>query len=637
MAGWSNAKRCAVENAFYEFLNRCYVNSKDAGRICLGEHLYQGQRDVITEIFDALEQDIHKIYILKSRQLGISTIIRALVTFLLGIHKGLKGAIVFDTDSNRTESRAELEVMIEDLPATLKFPDIKSSNRAGLTLRNESKILFMSAGVSKKKSSGTLGRSVGLSLAHCSELCSWDNDEGLEAFEQSLSDMNPDRLYIYESTARGYNRWREMWKEAREDPDHCRCIFLGWWSKQSQRISRKDRDFEKYGSPPPTAQEQEKIKQVRELYGYEVDAEQLAWVRRKYDPTAQNDGAATADATRLQEQPWTEEDAFQQTGSIFFAAKDLKDLTDKFASKKFKSYMMLCGEEFSDMRIYRADNTRSIELKVWEDPDPDAVYVIGIDPAFGENTKNCNSAMQILRCYSDGWDQVAEYASPLTTTRHLAWALGALLGWYGAGRSEARYILEMNGPGEATFEAVRSLKFQIDNARYLDNHKQLEERGLLDVFKNVRTYLYTRPDALYAGYNYHFKTTTQQKITIMERLRDVASNGKGHIRSLAVIDEMRSISRDGASISAPGSMRDDRAIALALANYYWETRIRPNLITQRRSRNAEEAKARMSVVDQVALFNQNNLEQFFAQKRIERRDQLQIMQRNAWRYGARRY
>ena len=100
MAGWSRQKRLKVERAFYLYLDSCVINSKDLGPINLGEHLYEGQRRVITQIFDALEADIRNIYILKSRQLGISTIIRALVIFLLGVHHGLKGAIVFDTDES---------------------------------------------------------------------------------------------------------------------------------------------------------------------------------------------------------------------------------------------------------------------------------------------------------------------------------------------------------------------------------------------------------------------------------------------------------------------------------------------------------------------------------------------------------
>ena len=198
MSGWTRDKREAVEEAFYQFLMRCVIFSKDAGEIILGKELYEGQTRFITEVFDALEEDIHKIFVLKSRQLGISTIARALTTFLLGIHNGLKGAIVFDTSDNRAELRAELTAMINGLPSSLKFPSIASDNRSGLTLKNKSKIQFLSAGVKKTKTSGTLGRSLGVSLAHLSELCSYDNDEGLEAFENSLSEINPDRLYIYE-------------------------------------------------------------------------------------------------------------------------------------------------------------------------------------------------------------------------------------------------------------------------------------------------------------------------------------------------------------------------------------------------------------------------------------------------------
>lgn len=644
MAGWSALKRDRVETAFYQFLKRAYVNSKDAGQICIGDNLYQGQIDVITQIFDALEADIHKIYILKSRQLGISTIIRFLIIFLLGVHKGLKGAIVFDTDNNKSESRAEIEVAISDLPESLRFPTIASNNRAGLTLENDSKVLFMSAGVKKSKSSGTLGRSVGLTIAHCSELCSWDNDDGLEAFEQSLSEIHPDRLYINESTARGFNRWNKMWEDARNDPMHCKCIFLGWWSKDSQRIKPADIDYALYASDPPDDKEVAKIKEVQERYQVSVDTEQLAWYRRKMDPTrgqvnsdASEAAAYEQNTLRMQEQPWTEDEAFQQTGAVFFANKDLTDLTNNHASHKFKPYMFLVGEEFADMKIYRADNPRSTELKVWEEPDPEGVYVFGVDPAYGENENNCNSAIQILRCYADGVDQVAEYAWPLQTTRHLAWTLAALLGWYGASpRAECRYILELNGPGTAVFNEIKSLKFYIENANFV--RRPLEELGLQDIFKNVKTYIYSRPDSMGAGYNYHWLTNTRSKITIMEQLRDVASNGKMRIRSHDSIKEMRSIRREGDSIGADSSMRDDRAIAMALANYFWATKIRQSLVGQRRTRAAEESRQRLSIVDQVALFNQNSLDTFFAGKSAARRTQAIQATRNAWRSGSgRRY
>ena len=51
----------------------------------------------------------------------------------------------------------------------------------------------------------------------------------------------------------------------------------------------------------------------------------------------------------------------------------------------------------------------------------------------------------------------------------------------------------------------------------------------------------------------------------MERFRDFVSNGKCRIRSLALIEEMKTVARDGDSIEAPGNMKDDRVIASALA------------------------------------------------------------------------
>lgn len=508
MSGWSKAKRDKFEESFYSFLNSCFINSKNTGFTCLGENLYDGQRRFITAVLDGLEQDKHKFFVLKSRQLGLSTISRALSVFYIGIHRGLGGALVFDSSENRESARAELEAMIDDLPARLKFPSVKSTNRQGITLINKSRILFKSAGVKKTAQSGGLGRSVGLSMAHLSELCSYSDPEGLESFESSLSDENPDRLYIYESTARGFNLWHTIWSEARKDTAHCVCIFLGWWSHPKQRIERSHPDFELYGCTPPTPIEAKKIEQVRELYDFDVSMEALAWIRRRMNPSAQGEGDADPEFEgsnlRIQENPWTEEEAFQQTGSIFFSAEKLTEVTNNHVDLNFKSYMYSVGAEFSNTIILKAPTTKMAELKVWEEPDPDGYYVMGIDPAFGENENNDRSSIQVCRCYADGITQVAEYASPLIKTDQLAYVIASLLGWYGKGaNSQIKYALELNGPGTAVFSALRSLRHQLESHSYLDN--VIQEQGLRDVFRNVRTYLYSRVDSLQGGMAYHIK------------------------------------------------------------------------------------------------------------------------------------
>ena len=632
--GWSKEKREKFERAFYSFLGSCYINSKNTGFTCLGENLYDGQKKFITTVLDGLENDIHRFFILKSRQLGLSTISRALSVFYIGIHRGLGGALVFDSSENRESARAELEAMIDDLPAKLKFPAVKSTNRQGITLINKSRILFKAAGVKKTAQSGGLGRSVGLSMAHLSELCSFSDPEGLESFENSLSDENPDRLYIYESTARGFNLWHTIWTEARKDPLHCSCLFLGWFEHPKQRIERSHPDFEVYGVTPPTPIELKKIETVKKLYNVDITAEQLAWIRRRMNPAATAEGDADPEFEgsnlKIQEQPWTEEEAFQQTGSIFFSAEKLTEMTNNFVDPNFKSFMYSCGAEFNNTIILKAPTVKMAELKVWEEPDTDGHYVLGIDPAFGENETNDRSSIQVCRCYANGIDQVAEYASPLIKTDQLAYVIASLMGWYGRGQnSSIKYALELNGPGTAVFQSLRSLKHQLESHSYLEN--MVQEQGLKDVFRNVRTYIYSRIDSMQGGSAMHIKTTAALKIMFMERLRDFVSNGMFRIRSLDLVSEMKSIAREGDTIKAPGSMKDDRVLAAAFAINCWETGPKRQLMAANRTRETEVARQRLTITDQVNLYQQNQLQYFFAQKRRGRIAAQQDQMRRNWR------
>jgi len=161
------------------------------------------------------------------------------------------------------------------------------------------------------------------------------------------------------------------------------------------------------------------------------------------------------------------------------------------------------------------------------------------------------------------------------------------------------------------------------------------EKGLQNIFSNVRTYVYARPDSFGPGHNFHWKTSGVNKVPVMEDLRNFVSNGLLHVRSLSAIEEMRAVARDGDTICAPGSMKDDRVFSMALGCYYWKTAIRQGLISGRRTREAEAAKKRLSITDQVYLFQQSMMSDFMARKQTVRRQQAQAA-RN-WRSGARRY
>ena len=121
----------------------------------------------------------------------------------------------------------------------------------------------------------------------------------------------------------------------------------------------------------------------------------------------------------------------------------------------------------------------------------------------------------------------------------------------------------------------------------------------------------------------------------MNHLRDYVHTGLYKIRSNDLVEEMRDIEQSGDTIKASGIKKDDRVFASALLVYYWQTNVRKMLINQNRTREAEAAKRSLTIGDQVKLFQRNQLQAFFDQKRKARVQQAAQQARLAWRYGRR--
>lgn len=633
---WTPERVEAFKEAFYEFCRYVKINSKEKGPIRLGEHLYRAQLRFLDFVFDGLSHDKHDFKHMKSRQLGVSTITRALGIFWLGIHDGLKGYCILDTNPHKEEARLELIDMINSLPASYKFPRIKRENRDIIILENGSQISFAVAGTKETKSSGNLGRGSGVNMVIASEMCSWVGYENVVSFKNSLATTFPDRLYIWESTGRGPGLWDDMWEEAKADTNHQCALFTGFWAREDQIIPRNDPDFERYGRQVPTPAEAKKINQVKEWYGWQITPEQLAWVRRYLDPLAKTEGDTPAefegDVTKVREQAWTEKDSALMVDSTFFHPEAISEIADKWASNDFKAYSFSAGVEFTDLKVYKALNAASVELKVWEEPENEAVYVVAGDVAHGTNENNDRSSITVMRCYADGMDQVAEYASPLVTTQQYAWIVMALAAWYAGDTADVYLIVELNGPGMAVWDEIRDLRRNLQNGY---QSRYIAEQGLTNIFRNVKNYFYSRPDSMAAGKAWHWKTSPgpgpSGKVRLMERCRDFVGNGMLHIRSIATLKEMESMTRVGDTIEAPGSKKDDRAVAVALSVQCWEQRARRNLSINKRTRDNEAKKRRLSITDKASLFHTNQLQTFFAAKKIQSNRSQRVLSRRAWR------
>jgi hypothetical protein len=613
---WNAEKVRVFRESFYDFLSHVRIASKETER---DEPivLYEAQRRFLDGIFDGLADDIHSFTCLKARQLGISTASYLLTLFYVSVFPGLKGAIVFDKDGTREEFRNLIKAAMKSLPPSHAI-STESENRHGAVFPNGSTLSYLVAGVRKSKGSGGLGRGLGLNFLHATEASSWGDEDGLASLQRSLADKHPNRLYIWESTARGMNMFRDMWLDAIEDDLAQRAIFIGWWAKDTYRIEKETPLFQRYGLDPPSKEEVARIVHVKEEYGYDVTVEQLAWYRHAFDPRRDKDEEEDSFDVSIttQELPWTAEEAFILSGSQFFPGTLLNAAANEAhkPEHKFKGYRYFLGENFQSSFIEQVTRYKDAELKIWEDPDPNGVYIVAGDPAYGASDTADRYAAQVFRCYSDGLEQVAEYVVRDMRTYQFAWVLAGLCGLYGQYR--ARIITEINGPGEAVWNAFRELEKDYNSGNIKPKDGSTGARNILE---NVRQYFYRRRDSMGGGYFYQWVTSGDRKIQIMQAMRDIFCLGQLRVYSLQCIEEMKTIRQDGPIIQAELSKKDDRVLACAMAVRAWQDFERKTLQTQGLTRELAVKSKNFSHEDMSAMFFTNLKDNALADIAFQRR------------------
>lgn len=562
---------------FEDFITHLRIDSKEVAATDergVALNLWGSQQIFLDEVAIGLEEEQHTFMVLKARQLGVSTISLAIDIFWLLVHPGLMGALVTDTEANRNIFRQTIQRYVENLPSDLVGPNFKIPriNRDFMLFPNGSRLDFLVAGT---RSKATWGEGRGYALAHCTEVANYGDPNGLASFRETLAETHPDRLFIYESTAKGFNHYKDMWDECARDTFTKRGIFIGWWAKDLNRIRRKDRRFSTYGLDEPDERERELINEVQERYNFRVDMEQLAWIRWRTSDQS-------ADVSNIsQNLPWIPEEAFIFSGYSFFQtrliARLLGDMDDinKEDEYSFKAYRYHVSSSFFATKMEHLDERShpdEWELRVWEEPVKNAQYVIGVDPAFGRNDWRDRHCISIWRCYADRLVQVAEYASANVEPHQCAWILAHLANAY----KNCIVNLELTGgPGRAVMREFDNLKNSLKQEMF---SRQLQEFAWEDVLNNARWYLYHRPDSMGPGYVYNYQTTNAVKFDLMNTMRGSFTTGQMHIRSRLLLAEMQAVVQDGTKIEAPNRSKDDRVVGAALANIAWVEWVKPMMI-----------------------------------------------------------
>lgn len=304
-----------------------------------------------------------RIIILKARQMGFSTETESIIFKNVVTKHNYNAGIVAHKEDSTSNLFNMSKRMLENLPDSIK-PEQKKSNAKELVFNNEdgtgldSKIKCMTAG------GKGIGRSDTFTALHLSELAFWEGNkkDTLLGLLQAVPNT-PDSMIIIESTANGYDYFKELWDKAVSGENDFYPLFVGW------------NELEEYKMPYTgfvlTKEESDLHKQ------FNLSLDQLEWRRW----CIKNNCGGDIEKFK-QEYPISPDEAFLSTGKCYFNKQNIINRINELKGKEpliqgsFSCY-------YDGLRI-RGRKFRQEEkgtIKIYKYPENNVPYVIGGDTA----------------------------------------------------------------------------------------------------------------------------------------------------------------------------------------------------------------------------------------------------------------
>lgn len=307
-----------------------------------------------------------RVIILKARQMGFSTLTESILFKETVTKFNRKTGIITHLSTATSNLFNMSKLMLDNLPPDIR-PSVMKSNAQELIFDNESgtglksKIKCMTAGTKG------VGRSDTFDNLHLSELAFWEGDvtATLTGLLQAVPNL-PDTMIIIESTANGYEKFKELWDQAVNGESDFIPLFVAWYELPEYSMP--------YSGFKLTAEE-EKLKEL-----YNLTDEQLEWRRWCIRNNCQND----IEQFR-QEYPSNPEEAFISTGRCIFDKEAIIDRLRK-VPKPIKQGYFIYNEEDAKHNIMsniRWVNDKKGCIKLYKLPNTPAFteYCIGGDTA----------------------------------------------------------------------------------------------------------------------------------------------------------------------------------------------------------------------------------------------------------------
>lgn len=331
----------------------------------------------------------HRYIILKARQLGFSTFTEGKIFHDTVTRENTNSLIIAHEDKATQNLFQMSKLFYEELPASLK-PMKKYSNEKALVFENpttdvyekqqnpglRSKITCATAGTSDTARSGTYHN------IHVSELAFFPNAQNtMTALLQCVPD-EPNTFVCLESTANGIGGYfYDMWNDACEGKNDFTPLFFPWFTDSSystefENESKKEEFIKEIESMvPDSAGKMVHTEEWYLMHEFNLTLEQLYW-RKK---TIANKCGGDLEMFH-QEYPATPQEAFIASGRPRFDVKVLREYEMNCTEPEYVGFLTNENNKIT----FR--NEPEGFLKIWQYPNSNKSYTIGIDVAEGLET-----------------------------------------------------------------------------------------------------------------------------------------------------------------------------------------------------------------------------------------------------------
>jgi hypothetical protein len=481
-----------------------------------------------------------KMIILKPRQKGASTCAQALTYHHMRKHENLAGSLMGDI-AGTSDKVFEIYRRYAENDA-FPWDDTGTNLEDGGNLADLIRLRSRSAYGKETAGSKNAGRSGTIQVGNMTETAFWPNtgqkDPAL-GYLQSLYDGDNVSLVVADSTPNGpagwfYNTWVQENEWAK--------IFAAWWEFDDSEIPFKSEDELRDFKDNLTDDEKSEVER------FDVTWEQMHWRRRTLRDKCNGDISKFR-----QEYPSDPEECFLMSSRPRFHIDVLKEMVDAAPSQqKQVGNITLQANKTASFNMDRAG-----AWAVYDEPEHDSKYIIGVDTCTGEDQQMQGLAadpdyhsVQVWRAPYEDWNGDWHVAR-MVAVHHSRVDIGVLTqeiiaaaAWYGG----AFVVPEVNNTGLVVVKYLLEAGVHTYQRRKINN-----STGMVEKFFGWQTDKVTRKTLI-----------DHMAAELMERNFDIPDEG--------ILKEMKVfvINDKGKPEAAPGH-HDDHVLAAALCLYNMES------------------------------------------------------------------